>query len=73
MIKTEIEERLFAYIVRKAAELEVCTCAINGWFDHIHLVVAIPPKISVAEVVKHVKGASSFDLNQNYDLDRQFT
>lgn len=73
LIKPEMEDRLFAYMVRKAAELDVYTYAINGWFDHVHLVVAVPPKHSVAEVVKHIKGASSYDLNQNYGLDRQFT
>jgi putative transposase len=72
LIRPEMEERLFAYMVRKAAELDVWTYAINGWFDHVHLVVAIPPKIAIAEVVKHLKGASSFDINQNHDLDRQF-
>lgn len=47
----------------KAAEVEVYVYAINGWYDHLHLVVSIPPKHAVADVVKHLKGASSHDLN----------
>lgn len=63
-IRPELEERLYTYIVRKAAALDVCVYAINGWYDHIHLVVAIPPKHAVAYVVKCLKGASAHYLNQ---------
>ena len=72
LIQPEIEKRLYAYIVNKAAELESYVYSINGWYDHIHLVIAIPPKHAVAEVVKHLKGASSHDLNHGGELDYQF-
>lgn len=72
LIRPEMEERLFAHMVAKAAELEVYTYAVNGWFDHVHMVVAIPPKIAVAEVVKLVKGASAYDINRSYGLDYEF-
>lgn len=65
LIRPEIEARLYAYNVNKAAELGVYVYAINGWYDHIHLVVSIPPKHAVADVVKHLKGASSHDLNHS--------
>jgi len=71
-IQPAIEDRLYAYTVRKAAELGVYVYAINGWYDHVHLVVAIPPKHAVADVVKHLKGASSHDLNHSVSLDYQF-
>jgi len=71
-IQPDFEDRLYAYTVRKAAELDVYVYAINGWCDHIHLVVAIPPKHAVAEVVKHLKGSSSHDLNHAVTLDYQF-
>jgi REP element-mobilizing transposase RayT len=71
-IRPEIEARLYAYSVSKAAELEVYVYAINGWYDHIHLVASIPPKHAVADVVKHLKGASSHDLNHSGELDYTF-
>ncbi len=71
-ITPEIEPRLFAYIVKKASELDVFVYAINGWTDHNHLVAAIPPKIAVAELVKFVKGASSHYLNHECHLDYEF-
>jgi putative transposase len=34
--------------------------------DHIHVVISIPPKLSVATLIGHLKGASSHHINQNY-------
>lgn len=64
LIKPEIEKRLYAYLVTKAAELGCYVYAVNGCQEHVHLIIAIPPKHAVAEVVKHLKGASSHNLNQ---------
>lgn len=72
LIQPHMERRLFAYIVRKAAEMDVYTYAINGWYDHVHMVVAIAPRYSVADVVKLIKGASSYDVNHTYGLDYTF-
>lgn len=62
-ITATIEKQLFAQIVKKAAELGCYVYAINGIFDHVHLVLTIPPKQSVADVVKELKGASSHFVN----------
>jgi REP element-mobilizing transposase RayT len=72
LITPQIEPRVYAYIVNKAAELEVFVFEINGCPDHIHLVATIPPKHSVAEVVKHLKGASSYDINQQHMMESPF-
>lgn len=64
LITPEIEPRLFAYIVRKAAELGAYIYAIDGWTEHTHVVTAIPPHVAVSHLVKMAKGASSHDLNQ---------
>jgi REP element-mobilizing transposase RayT len=72
IIQPGIEDRLHAYVVTKAAELDVYVYAFNSWFDHIHLVAAIPPKHAVAHVVKRLKGASSHYLNQEGGLDYHF-
>jgi putative transposase len=72
LITPDIEPRLFAYIVKKAAELGVFTYAINSWTEHLHVVSAIPPKVAVAELVKFVKGASSHYLNHECHLGYEF-
>lgn len=64
VIDASLEMRLFPYLGQKAGELGCQFFAVNGWVDHIHMVVTIPPKHSVAEVVKRLKGASSHEFKE---------
>ena len=72
LIELEMEEQLYAYLVRKAAELDVYFYAVNGWHDHLHVIAAIPPKHAVADVVKHLKGASAHYVNHDLHAAAQF-
>ena len=65
LIRPELEGQLYQYLVNKAAESQVHVFALGGWIDHIHLLVAIPPKHSVATIVKRLKGSRSFYVNSN--------
>jgi putative transposase len=41
--------------------------------DHVHLLVSVPPKISVSELVKRLKERSSRKMLQEYDeLRREY-
>ncbi len=71
-ISAELETRLYGYLIRKASELDCVVYAINGVADHVHLLVAIPPKHAVSDVVKSLKGASSHDISaQGFALQWQ--
>jgi len=72
LIQPHIEERLFSHLLAKAASLDVTVFAINGWYDHVHLVVSVPPKLAVADMVKHLKGASAHAMNEAGDLPYHF-
>ena len=39
--------------------------------DHVHVLVSIPPKYSVAEVVGYVKGKSAIYIAKNYTAKRR--
>lgn len=71
-ITSTVEPILFQYLINKAVENEVRVYAINGWYEHVHLVVSIPPKLSVADAVKRLKGASSYYINEQNLLKEQF-
>jgi REP element-mobilizing transposase RayT len=71
LIQPEMEALLYDTFRRKAAELGVQILALNGWVDHVHLVVSIPPKLALAAVVKHFKGTSAYEVN-HHDLDLSF-
>src|SRR5204863_8270950 len=47
----------------KAKELGVVIHAIGNMSDHIPVVPSIPPKLLVADCMKHFKGATSHAIN----------
>jgi putative transposase len=62
LINEEDECGLYNYLASKASQMECRVLAVNGCSDHIHLVIEIPPKMALAEVVQRLKGASSHDF-----------
>ncbi|MBV6492035.1 MAG: hypothetical protein LDLANPLL_00024 [Turneriella sp.] len=50
----------------KADSLGFLLYILNGYLDHIHLLVSIPPSIAIANVVKHIKGTSSKMIENLY-------
>ncbi len=64
-ITPEAEVVLYPAIVGKAHELGAIVYALNGPADHVHLVMAIPPRLAVASVVGDIKGRSSHVVNEH--------
>jgi putative transposase len=65
LIEPSWEADLYGYMWGKATALECVPYAINGTPDHTHVMISIPPKLSVATVIGHLKGASSHYVNHN--------
>jgi putative transposase len=65
LIDGELEPRLHGYIVGRAQALGCVVYAIGGVSEHVHLVVSIPPRLSVADFVQKVKGSSSHFVNHD--------
>jgi putative transposase len=72
LINDRWEARLYSYIVSKADSLNCIIHAFDGTSNHIHVIVFIPPKLSIAKFVKRIKGSSSHYLNQNFTDLPQF-
>jgi len=45
--------------------MEATVFALNGTVDHVHMVVAIPPKIAVAKFIGQVKAVASTRFNKS--------
>lgn len=43
----------------KAEEIGFLIHILNGYKDHIHILLTIPPSLAVAKVIKDIKGTSS--------------
>jgi REP element-mobilizing transposase RayT len=52
--------------------LDLIVHAAGNIDDHVHVVVSIPPKLSVADCVRHLKGASAFAMNHMTGSDGSF-
>jgi REP element-mobilizing transposase RayT len=59
ILTTDFERSIFLAITAKCQELKCPLIAIGGMPDHVHLLVRLHPAVSVADLVKGVKGSSS--------------
>ena len=66
------EKSFYQYIIGKSEFLKCIVHAIGGVENHIHLIVSIPPTLSVAEFVKKIKGSSSHYINQELSSCQKF-
>ena len=53
-------------------ELKVKTLAFNGVTDHVHLLFALPPSLSVAEMMRILKTNSSRWVHETSTVRRTF-
>ena len=72
LLTPEIEKMFYSVIYGKAEELDLKIHAAGNVEDHAHVVLSIPPKIAVADCVRHLKGASAYALNHMEQSDGQF-
>lgn len=49
-----------------AANLRFTILALNGYVDHLHILLQIPPRLSVAMVIKRIKGRTSREIGELY-------
>jgi putative transposase len=59
LITPNVERVVYQTMFAKGRELDLVLHAVGGVSDHVHVVASIPPARCVAEIVKHLKGASS--------------
>ncbi len=71
-LTAEREKVFYGVLSRKAQELSVKIHAAGNVEDHVHIVASIPPKLAVAEFIRHVKGASAHAINRMPGSDGQF-
>ncbi|HEY75204.1 MAG TPA: IS200/IS605 family transposase, partial [Thermoflexia bacterium] len=63
LITPRIQQPLYRAIGSKAVDLGGIVHAIGGTEDHVHLVVSVPPKMSLSTFIGQVKGSSSHFIN----------
>jgi len=72
LIIPDVERRLYRNIENEAQKMKCTVLALNGTSDHVHLVVSLPTTVTVADLVKQVKGVSSHFVNETLQPETQF-
>jgi putative transposase len=71
-ITIEIEKYLYPFLINKAKRFHCEILGCNGTDDHVHIVINIPPSESVSDIVGKLKGSSSYFLNKELQVTKDF-
>jgi len=72
LLTSDIQPRVYAAIAKKCRRLKCEPLAIGGVEDHVHVLVRLHPTVSVAHLVKHLKGSTSHLVNHELRPDAFF-
>jgi putative transposase len=73
VLRGEIAVRLRELVRQTCVTLDVYILSGHIAADHVHLLVSVPPKISVSELMQRLKGRSSRKMLEEFgELNRQF-
>jgi putative transposase len=73
ILKGEIGLRLRELIRQTCASLDVYILSGHVSVDHVHLLVSVPPKLAVSELVQRLKGRSSRRMMDEFgELKRHY-
>jgi putative transposase len=73
ILKGNIAHRLVALLKQgcEAKEIEIIKGHVSQ--DHVHMLISIPPNLSISDVVRYLKGRSSHLLQDEFpELKRQY-
>lgn len=59
LVVPEVKAELYAYLGGLTRELKGKAYGINGTADHVHVLVALPPVVSISEAMRFIKSNSS--------------
>jgi putative transposase len=72
LIAADLQERLWPYLGGIARENKVKALVIGGVEDHVHMVLSVPPTLSVAKSIQLLKGNSSKWIHETFEEHRDF-
>ena len=72
VISPEIEEAVHGFIRQEFAKCKCNLDSLNGTADHIHAQFLLHPDLTIRQVMKQVKGASSHSINLSKLVKNKF-
>jgi REP element-mobilizing transposase RayT len=71
-LPAHVQERVWAYLGGIARQHDLTPLLIGGMEDHIHMLLGMPPTVTVSEALRYVKGGSSGWIKENVPGCRGF-
>lgn len=72
LITPELQTRLWQYIGALARENKMKALAVGGVEDHVHLLLSLPPTLSISKAIQLIKGNSSRWVSDTFSEYRHF-
>lgn len=73
LIEPKIERFVYEFVANQFRDMGCPVRIVNGMPDHIHCLFLLSSQYSIAEVIKQVKGSSSFTFNQMNLISEKFS
>lgn len=71
ILKGNVGKEVYRQIWILSEQLKIQIIELNVQLDHVHLLVKIPPKLSVSEVMGHLKGRTAIRLFSKFPYLRK--
>lgn len=68
LVKSEMQEDLNAYLAGITRDMDGYPILFNGVPDHVHGLISLPPKISMARAVREIKAGSSRWIHEHWKM-----
>lgn len=65
VLRDEIRMKVFMHIKEYAASKGIEVNVVNGYLDHAHCLICLSREQTIADVMKIIKGESSYWINKN--------
>jgi putative transposase len=72
LIVSEMKQELYAYLGGLTRELKGKSYGINGTSDHVHMLISLPPVISISDALRFLKSNSSGWVHDRWRKRRAF-
>lgn len=72
ILDPQIEKTVFVFLANQLKELGCQVGIINGMPDHIHCLYLQNPDKTIADIIKQIKGSSTYFINQQHLIGGKF-
>ena len=72
LIHPKIERELFDFMKEELKKMGCMVSIVNGMPDHVHCLFGINPQKSITDIIKQIKGSSSYFVNKNNLIPEKF-